>query len=187
MKKFLGNILLRLLLKADADLKRRLYDSLKNSHSDAKYLSYRRKYAIADTFRFNGLNIVFYGKGQIVCGENSYIGNYSTVQVSPNQKVVIGNNCSISHNVRIYTCSNKTDQDMNTIASKQKVFGDVIIGDGVWIGANVFIKEGITIGSNAIIGANSVVTKDLETDGVYGGIPAKLIRKKNCDYAEILD
>ena len=58
-------------------------------------------------------------------------------------------------------------------------YEDVIIGNGVWIGANVFINPNIIIGDNVIVGANSVVTKNLEPNGIYGGVPAKLIRFKD--------
>jgi len=54
----------------------------------------------------------------------------------------------------------------------------VSIGNDVWIGSNVLIIEGITIGDGAIVGAGSLVTKDLEPYGIYGGVPAKLIKKR---------
>ena len=64
-------------------------------------------------------------------------------------------------------------------SKKEKIVGDVIIGNGVWIGANVFINQGVVIGDNVVVGANSVVTKSLKEKGVYGGVPAKLIKFKN--------
>lgn len=179
MKRWLGNIFIRLILNADKGLKAKLFDSLEMNNSIMKFDSYKKKYKISSTFRFNGKNIKFYGDGEIICKENSYIGDYSTIQSAKNCSVIIGNNCSISHNVRIYTSSNEANQNMNTIDEKVKVFGDVIIGNGVWIGANVFINPNIIIGDNVIVGANSVVSKNLETNGVYGGVPAKLIRFKN--------
>ncbi|CDT94444.1 DapH/DapD/GlmU-related protein [Vibrio coralliirubri] len=51
-------------------------------------------------------------------------------------------------------------------------------GEGVWIGANTVILPGVTIGSNVAIGANSVVTKDIPSNTVYGGVPAKFIKNK---------
>ena len=174
----IGNIIVKLILKADARLKSKLINSLKKTSLTENYSNFRSKYAIDDSFRFNGIDILFYGNGEIFCGKNSYIGNYSTIQAYDGNKVVIGNNCSISHNVRIYTSSNITDQDMNNNLLKIKKVGDVIIGDGVWIGANVFIKENIEIKNNVIVGANSVVITDLEENGIYGGVPAKLIRFK---------
>lgn len=179
MKRWLGNIFIRLILNADKGLKAELFNSLETNNSIRKIDYFKKKYKIASTFRFNGKNIKFYGDGEIICKENSYIGDYSTIQSAENYSVVIGNNCSISHNVRIYTSSNEANQNMNVINDKVKVFGNVIIGNGVWIGANVFINPSITIGDNVIIGANSVVTKNLETNGIYGGVPAKLIRFKN--------
>ena len=56
--------------------------------------------------------------------------------------------------------------------------GDVIIGDYCWIGANVFINPGTTVGENSVVGSNSVVTKNILPFTIYGGVPAKLIRKK---------
>ena len=37
---------------------------------------------------------------------------------------------------------------------------------------------GVIIGNNSVVGANSVVTKNIPENAIYGGIPAKLIRYK---------
>lgn len=179
MKKWIGNSLVKLILNADKSLRSELYNSLKNNNASIRANNYRKKYQISSTFKFNGKNIKFYGDGEIVCGSNSYIGDYSTIQAARNYKVVIGDNCSISHNVRIYTSSNDSNQNMNNEEPKLKTYGNVTIGNGVWIGANVFINQGIAIGDNVIIGANSVVTQDLVSNGIYGGVPARLIRHKD--------
>ena len=49
------------------------------------------------------------------------------------------------------------------------------IGDNVFVGAHSIIMGGVKVGSNIIIAAGTVVTKDLEDGGIYGGIPAKRI------------
>ena len=51
------------------------------------------------------------------------------------------------------------------------------IEDGCWIGANVTIMPGVTIAKGCIIGAGTLVTEDTEENGIYVGIPARLIRK----------
>ena len=133
----------------------------------------KAKYSLPSDFGFNGRDIEFYGDGEISIGENSYIGNYSTIQASSGCKVSIGSNCAISHNVRIYTSS----RDAKLFIRNQTglVEGDVTIGDNCWIGANVFINQGVEIGDFCVIGANSVVTKSLPSKSICGGVPAKLI------------
>ena len=53
----------------------------------------------------------------------------------------------------------------------------IIVGDGCWIGANSLIMPGVTIGNGVVIAAGSVVTKDCESDCLYGGVPAKKIKE----------
>ena len=56
--------------------------------------------------------------------------------------------------------------------------GDIVIGNDVWIGYEAVILSGVTIGDGAIIGARAVVTKDVPSYTVVGGVPAKPIRKR---------
>ena len=72
----------------------------------------------------------------------------------------------------------------------QKLYGDVLgssgkvkIGNNVFIGVKTTILKGVTIGDNVIIGANSLVNKDLESNGVYAGNPIRFIMSIN-DYYE---
>ena len=154
-----------------------IYLRYSNMYWKLIYRSIRSKYKISTTFKFNGKEIQFYGDGLIQAGNNSYIGSYSSIQAHHNCKVVIGEGCMLSHNVRIYTSSLIPDQDLSKLPHLEKI-GDVIIGDYVWVGANTLINPGIIIGNNSIIGANSVVTKNIGEFEIVGGVPAKLIRVK---------
>lgn len=142
-----------------------------------QYNNFKMKFNIASNFRFNGKGILFYGDGEIILGNNSYIGELSTIQAYKGFKVIIGENTMISHNVRIYTQTLESDQDFSIAELIQKN-GDVLIGNHVWIGANVFINPGVTIGDNSIIGANSVVTNNVKPFTVVGGVPARIIKLK---------
>ena len=51
-----------------------------------------------------------------------------------------------------------------------------VIGDNVNIGSNVCIIGPISIGTNVIIGAGSVVTKDVPSNSVVVGNPARIIK-----------
>lgn len=52
----------------------------------------------------------------------------------------------------------------------------VVIEDGVWLGEGCVILKGVTVGKRAVVGANSVVTKDVPSGAIVGGIPARVIK-----------
>lgn len=177
--KLISKILIQIILKGEKRHLATLFEKLLESNKTLVYENYRTRFNLPDSFKFNGNNILLYGEGQIIIGENSYIGENSTIQSIKNFKVKIGKNCAISHNVRIYTASKDANQNFNIGKVEKIKSGNVNIQNGVWIGANVFINPGITIGENSVIGANSVVTKDLEKNCIYGGVPAKFISRKD--------
>lgn len=80
--------------------------------------------------------------------------------------VVIGNNCTIYHNVTLGT---KHSLSVNKVEYPK-------LGDNVKIYTGSIILGGVQIGENSIVGANSLVLEDIEPNSVYSGIPAKKIK-----------
>lgn len=54
-------------------------------------------------------------------------------------------------------------------------YGAIHIGNNNFIGARKLINPGVTIGDNNVVAANSVVTKDIPSNEVWGGIPARFM------------
>lgn len=55
------------------------------------------------------------------------------------------------------------------------IFGRIVIGNNVFIGADVIVLAGSVVGDNVIVGAGSVVKGVLDSNYVYAGTPAKKI------------
>lgn len=54
-------------------------------------------------------------------------------------------------------------------------FGKIKIGNNVHIGVSAIILPGVTIGDNVIIGVGAIVTKNIPSNSVAVGVPAKII------------
>lgn len=148
---------------------------------------------------FQGKNVI----GKNVNISNSFIGFGS--YVGDNTSLMnchIGKYCSIASNIRIVIGTHPTKDFVSTHPAffslkkqsdftyvKTQKFSEnkysnglkdwsVSIGNDVWIGDNVLIMEGATIRDGSIIAAGAIVTKDTEPYGIYGGVPAKLIKKR---------
>lgn len=52
----------------------------------------------------------------------------------------------------------------------------IVIKQNAWIGAGATILPGVTIGENAVVAAGAVVSKDVPSNTVVGGVPAKIIK-----------
>ena len=49
----------------------------------------------------------------------------------------------------------------------------VKIGNNVWIGSNCVILKGVVIGDNSIVSTHSVVTREVLSNCIYAGYPAR--------------
>jgi acetyltransferase-like isoleucine patch superfamily enzyme len=85
--------------------------------------------------------------------------------------IIVGDNLLASHGLTLISGTHFLDLERTTRE------GPITIGNNVWIGINVTIVGPCTVGDNVIIGANSLVLRDLESNCIYGGSPAKLIRR----------
>ena len=90
--------------------------------------------------------------------------------------VTIGNNVCISQGAVILTGSHNYKR-----SSFDLITGNVIIQDGVWIGACAVVNQGLTIGTHAVLTAGSVATKNLESYSIYQGNPAAKVREREIE------
>ena len=117
-------------------------------------------------------------KPDLTIGNN--VSMMSNCLISCVNKVTIGDGCLLGDNVFITDNyhGNGTESQRNIIPIERPLFskGPVSIGKNVWIGRNVCIMPGVMIGDCSIIGANSVVTKDVSSNTMVAGCPAKEIK-----------
>jgi acetyltransferase-like isoleucine patch superfamily enzyme len=123
----------------------------------------------------NGTNIYdsSYVIGDVTVGDNCWIGMFTILDGSG--KLIIGNNCTISASVHIYTHDNlKATLSNNQIPIEKD---SVTIGDNCYIAPHSIISKGVTIGSHSVIAAHSFVNKSFQNNAIIAGVPAKQIGK----------
>lgn len=112
---------------------------------------------------------------KVIVGERSAIG----IGCELDGPVLIGKNVMMGPETVIYTRNHKSDDlDVPMIDQGYEEYKPVIIEDDVWIGRRAIILPGVTIGKGCIIGAGAVVTANTEPYAIYGGVPAKMIKRR---------
>lgn len=110
------------------------------------------------------------------CGKNITVGKNvfinSGCQFQDQGGITIGDGTLIGHNVVLATLNHHQDPHRR----KDMIPAPIVIGKDVWIGTNATILPGVSIGDGAIIAAGAVVTKDVETQVIVGGVPARKIK-----------
>ena len=91
--------------------------------------------------------------------------------------LILGKDCMLSDNIEIMTSDAHTICDKKTGEITNRLKGQMIIGDHVWIGRRVFLTKRANIPSGCVVGACSVVTRPFtEENCVIAGFPAKVIK-----------
>jgi len=138
-----------------------------------RFLIYRAAGMDVRTFKiyprcFFGGNKVSIGKGTFV----SYGCFFDAVA-----PIRIGQRCAIANEVCFLTSTHLIGNA--EARAGERLARPVWIGDGCWIGARATFLPGVSVGDGCVIAAGAVVTQDCKPDGLYAGIPAKLIRNLN--------
>ncbi len=109
--------------------------------------------------------------GNVKVGENTWIGPFTILDGEG--ILEIGDSCSISSGVQIYT-----HNSVKWAISGGKEFYEkktVKIGNCCFIGANSVIKDGVSIGDHSVVGACSFVNKEIPPYSIVVGTPAKIV------------
>ena len=136
------------------------------------FLDKRLKISIKKGLRiYSFLNKVsLFGHGELRFGENVFINGGTIFECR--KEIFIGNSVKIGYNCLIIDAENHS---VDGVIKPQN--RSIFIEDNCWIGANCTILPGVKIGKNSIVAAGSVVNKDVKSDSLYGGVPAKFIKK----------
>jgi acetyltransferase-like isoleucine patch superfamily enzyme len=110
--------------------------------------------------------------GPVSVGKNSRIGASNTI-IGP---VNIGDNVIIAQNV-VVSGLDHIYKNVEVPILKQGVeTKEIVVGGGVWIGANSVITKGVCIGQHSVVAAGSVVTSDVADFTIVGGVPARVLK-----------
>lgn len=126
----------------------------------------------------NGCKICVRDKATLTIGEHSGMTNtiiqcYERIQIG--HHVNIGAGCLIMDtNFHSTDWHKRLDRQKDIENSRN---APITIGDVVFIGARSIVCKGVTIGDHAMIAAGSVVVDDVPANEVWGGNPAKFIKK----------
>jgi acetyltransferase-like isoleucine patch superfamily enzyme len=107
--------------------------------------------------------------GNVKVGANTWIGPFTILDGSGG--LSIGNNCSISAGVQIY--SHDTIAWAVSGGKEAYQYAPTSVGNNCYLGPNVIVAKGVVINDNTIVGANSFVNASFPAGSKLAGNPAK--------------
>lgn len=109
--------------------------------------------------------------GSIEIGEGSVIG-FDTI-LDGRRGITIGRHVNLSSQAAIWTLQHDhRDPEFDSHG------GPVVVGDRAWLSFRTVVLPGVTIGEGAVVAAGAVVTRDVPPYAIVGGIPAKVIGRR---------
>lgn len=116
---------------------------------------------------------VLFPKG-LVLADNVAIGWF--VNLDARGGIYVDHDTNISSYTKFITGSHNVDDSQFSA-----LFRPIKIGHHCWIATGAIVLSGVTIGDGAVVAAGAVVTKDVPPYEVWGGVPARFIKKRSMD------
>lgn len=115
--------------------------------------------------------------GTIVIGEETHLHPRCILSACKGS-IRIGAGVQIAANCAFYPYDHGAEPGVPILKQPLQSKGDIMIGDGAWLGTGVIVLAGVHIGKGAVVAAGAVVTKDVPDDGICGGVPARLLKMR---------
>lgn len=110
---------------------------------------------------------------QITIGARCFVNFGATILDSA--PVTIGDDVQVGPSVQLLTATHPVEAAER--ASGREYARPIVIGSGAWLGGGAIIGPGVTVGERTVVGAGAVVVRDLPSDVVAVGNPARVIRE----------
>jgi acetyltransferase-like isoleucine patch superfamily enzyme len=114
---------------------------------------------------------------EIRIGKNCLISEFNVLRGQGG--ITIGNNVYTAPLVQILAVNHVYNDPKRPIIEQGITAQGIVIEDDCWIGAGAIVLDGVRIGRGAVIAAGAVVTKDVPSHTVVGGVPARVIQEIN--------
>jgi hypothetical protein len=121
------------------------------------------------------IDVTLYDSGTLVWGERAFAWGVR-IWVQGAVVCTIGDDCLFSEGVTIRTSDHHSVVDLALLETTNRP-KDVTFGKHVWVGQNSAFLKGVNIGEGSIIAASSLVNGYVPPKEMWGGVPAKCLRR----------
>lgn len=141
------------------------------------------KLSIGKGFSANsGLVLDVYGKNAEVIIEENVMANYRlhigcAKYIKIGSNTLFGSDCTVIDHSHGGYKGKFHSNPLEPPVKRELISLPIVIGKNCWFGDRVFIMPGVTIGNGVVVGAGSVVTKDIQSNCIAAGAPAKIKKK----------
>ena len=132
----------------------------------------RRMLAQFGSGSFVAMHVHLMEPGGISLGARSIV-NAHCILDGRGAPLTIGADTDIGTHSHIWTLEHDPNSETHDTRA-----GAVTIGDHAWIASRVTVLPGVTIGRGAVVAAGAVVVRDIPELAIVGGVPAKVIGKR---------
>ena len=90
--------------------------------------------------------------------------------------ITIGDNCILGSTLLVDTDFHSVRRDRATNRHAPVLSAPIVVEDNVWLSGQTVVLKGVTIGANSVVGFRAVVTRDVPSDVIVAGNPARVVR-----------
>lgn len=104
----------------------------------------------------------------VTVGSGCKIMNFASIEIGLDTEV--GPDCTFQTNEHLFPNPN------SALGKQGSVCLPIRVGGGCYIGSGVTFLSGVNVCDQVVVGARSLVNKDIRKQGIYGGVPCRLLK-----------